>query len=247
MRSLTFAKLLGLLFALVLVAAACGDSDDSSESETTEATESDSGSGSGDSDGESTPGLDPEFVELFQTQLAAVGCYDGPIDGIDGPATLAAIQRFQAAQGLTEDGVVGSETENALQTAVDAGVEGCSADGDDQPDDGETGADDGEGAMDGADGPQMAISATSYDQVFVVDVCESSTETTFAITGFTEDGEQFLGVSAEEGVGLISVSGNLELQGEVTSAQVGDSGEFTIEGTFDDATFGDFVLEGSCP
>ena len=23
----------------------------------------------------------PEFVELFQTQLAAIGCYDGPVDG----------------------------------------------------------------------------------------------------------------------------------------------------------------------
>ena len=227
MRSPTLAKLFALLFVLLLGAAACGDSDDSSDSDTTEA--SDSGdSDSGDSDGESTPGLDPEFVEQFQTQLAAVGCYDGPVDGVDGPATLAAIRRFQAAQGLAEDGVVGTETEAALQAAVDAGVQGCSADGEEQ-------------ILD-----EMTVSATGYDQVFLFDACDNPAETTVSITGTTEDGEGRINVSAEDGIGSISVSGNLELEGEVTSAQVGDAGNFTIEGTFDDAAFGDFVIQGSC-
>ena len=109
------------LLSLGLLTAACGSDDDDSSEPIEESSDSESG--------ETTPGLDPEVVELFQTQLAAIGCYDGPVDGVDGAETTAAIERFQAAQGLEEDGVVGSETEDALKNAVDAGVEGCSADG----------------------------------------------------------------------------------------------------------------------
>ena len=91
--------LLALLALLGLVAAGCGDDDDEGAEATEEASDD------GGSDDETTPGLDPEFVELFQTQLSEIGCYDGPVDGIDGPATTAAIVNFQRAQGLTEDGV----------------------------------------------------------------------------------------------------------------------------------------------
>jgi peptidoglycan hydrolase-like protein with peptidoglycan-binding domain len=113
--------LLVVLLIVVFVAAACGDDDDGGGGQPATSSESDGG--------ETTPGLDPEVVEQFQTQLAAIGCYDGPIDGVDGPETTAAIVNFQRAQGLGEDGVVGPETEAALETAVEAGVQGCSADG----------------------------------------------------------------------------------------------------------------------
>lgn len=249
-------RLLVALLALTLLAAACGDSDDG------DAEDADDGEGAldGADEEQATPGLDPEFVELFQNQLAAVGCYDGPIDGIDGPATLAAIRRFQAAQGLAEDGVVGPATESALQQAVEAGVTGCTADGDDAPvegpdaDDGEGAldgvegpdADDGGGALDGADGPRVTVSATDYANEFVVDVCDNPTETTISLTATTSDGEGRVDISATDGQGAISVSGNLLAEGVVTSVQVGDAGNFTIQGTFDDPTFGDFVAEGSC-
>jgi len=233
--------LLALLCALVALASACGDSDE--ESADTSEVAADNGESVGDD--ESTEGLDPEFVEQFQTQLAAIGCYDGSVDGIDGPATLAAIRRFQAAQGLTEDGVVGPETEGALQDAVEAGIQGCTADGDDVPLE-EPNADDGEGALDGADGPQMTVTATNYENVFIVDVCDNPSETTITITATTEDGEGRVDLFATDGEGAISVTGNLLLEGDVTSAQVGDAGNFTIEGTFADNEFGDFVAEGSC-
>lgn len=105
--------LLIVLLSFTLVAAACGDDDD--------------GGNSGDGGSETTE--PSEAVENTQTQLAAIGCYDGPIDGLDGPDTAAAILRFQRAQGLEEDGVMGPDTEEALETAVAAGVQNCSADG----------------------------------------------------------------------------------------------------------------------
>ncbi|MBO6852277.1 MAG: peptidoglycan-binding protein [Marivivens sp.] len=37
-------------------------------------------------------------------------------DGIIGPATIAAIQRFQRAYGLTPDGIVGTQTLRALMS-----------------------------------------------------------------------------------------------------------------------------------
>ncbi|MGV0912444.1 NlpC/P60 family protein [Martelella sp. FOR1707] len=49
-----------------------------------------------------------------QRQLAAAGFDPGPIDGIRGPKTIAAIRAFQAANGLTVDGIVGPETSSAL-------------------------------------------------------------------------------------------------------------------------------------
>lgn len=50
----------------------------------------------------------------IQTTLAARGFDPGPIDGVRGPKTIAAIRAFQAANGLTVDGIVGPETSSAL-------------------------------------------------------------------------------------------------------------------------------------
>jgi glucose-6-phosphate dehydrogenase assembly protein OpcA len=48
--------------------------------------------------------------EEFQQLLAALGFYDGPIDGIHGPLTKAAITEAQKAYGLRVTGRVDSET-----------------------------------------------------------------------------------------------------------------------------------------
>ncbi|MBA2475165.1 MAG: peptidoglycan-binding protein [Actinobacteria bacterium] len=53
-----------------------------------------------------TPGL--------QVALRARGVYRGPIDGIAGPQTVAAVQRLQERAGLPVDGVVGPQTRKAL-------------------------------------------------------------------------------------------------------------------------------------
>ncbi|HEX6681060.1 MAG TPA: peptidoglycan DD-metalloendopeptidase family protein [Gaiellaceae bacterium] len=53
-------------------------------------------------------------VAALQVALQARLLYDGPIDGVAGPNTTAAVRMFQRRKGLTVDGVVGSETRAAL-------------------------------------------------------------------------------------------------------------------------------------
>ena len=53
-------------------------------------------------DGEDAKGL----VEAVQAALAKAGYYSGPVDGIAGPQTQAAVRAFQSARGLAEAGQV---------------------------------------------------------------------------------------------------------------------------------------------
>ena len=55
-------------------------------------------------------------VSDIQQQLAQRGFNPGPIDGIRGPQTTAAIKAFQKANGLAVDGIVGPKTLAALQS-----------------------------------------------------------------------------------------------------------------------------------
>ncbi|MCP4386536.1 MAG: peptidoglycan-binding protein [Hyphomicrobiales bacterium] len=57
-------------------------------------------------------------IRAWQRQLASLGFAVGPIDGIAGDKTVAAVKAFQLRQGLTVDGVVGPETRAALDAAV---------------------------------------------------------------------------------------------------------------------------------
>lgn len=107
-------KILGALAAVLLLlgAAGCSSKDSSSSTTTEKAT---------------TTTVDEEAIEAtarfdkeIQSQLAAVGCYSGNIDGLIGPATDAAIVAFQRASGLVADGELGPETESALDAAVAA-------------------------------------------------------------------------------------------------------------------------------
>jgi peptidoglycan hydrolase-like protein with peptidoglycan-binding domain len=53
-------------------------------------------------------------VRLIQRKLAAMGFAPGPIDGLYGPITTAAVARFQQSRGLVPDGIVGPITRAAL-------------------------------------------------------------------------------------------------------------------------------------
>jgi peptidoglycan hydrolase-like protein with peptidoglycan-binding domain len=53
-------------------------------------------------------------VRALQRRLAGMGFAPGPIDGRYGPLTTGAVERFQAALGLTVDGISGRQTLTAL-------------------------------------------------------------------------------------------------------------------------------------
>jgi len=66
-------------------------------------------------------GDDGPEVEALQQALAKLGYDPGAIDGDYGPSTQAAVVAFQTAEGLTADGIAGSETLNALAAAQSTG------------------------------------------------------------------------------------------------------------------------------
>lgn len=63
------------------------------------------------------PTLGVDRVRAVQLRLASLGLAPGPIDGIYGPRTTAAVRAFQSSRGLTVDGVVGPKTLAALGAA----------------------------------------------------------------------------------------------------------------------------------
>ena len=58
------------------------------------------------------------YTTTLQTELQQVGYYDGPIDGIYGPATVDAVKRLQADSGLPETGFVDKATAEALDALL---------------------------------------------------------------------------------------------------------------------------------
>lgn len=64
------------------------------------------------------PGATGSQVKLLQRALIQLGFLTGPADGDYGPATKIAVEKFQIAKGLGEDGVAGTQTLNALRKAL---------------------------------------------------------------------------------------------------------------------------------
>jgi len=59
-------------------------------------------------------GLTTSQVKTVQTKLKNWGYYTGTVDGIYGTKTKTAVVRFQKNNGLTADGIVGTNTARAL-------------------------------------------------------------------------------------------------------------------------------------
>jgi predicted lipoprotein with Yx(FWY)xxD motif len=69
------------------------------------------------------------YTTTLQTELQQVGYYDGPVDGIYGPATADAVKRLQADGDLPETGFVDRATAEALeQRLADLGLQTAAAD-----------------------------------------------------------------------------------------------------------------------
>jgi N-acetylmuramoyl-L-alanine amidase len=62
----------------------------------------------------SAPNMDPKVVRDIQQALLAAGFDPGPIDGIYGEKTAAAVAAFQRTKGLVMDGEVGPQTAKEL-------------------------------------------------------------------------------------------------------------------------------------
>ena len=63
-------------------------------------------------------GSSGEEVKQIQTKLKNWGYYKGNVDGIYGTKTFNAVKKFQSKNGLTIDGLVGTNTWSLLQSQV---------------------------------------------------------------------------------------------------------------------------------
>ena len=63
--------------------------------------------------------LRPSAVQAIQYRLRRLGYYNGPVDGVWGPGTEAALRGFQQGSGLQIDGSPGPSTVAALGLAPD--------------------------------------------------------------------------------------------------------------------------------
>ncbi|MBE9113404.1 peptidoglycan-binding protein [Nodosilinea sp. LEGE 07298] len=67
------------------------------------------------------PGDSGPQVSQLQRKLTDLGLYSGPVDGLYGANTAAAVRSLQQQQGTTADGIAGPQTWIALETALRQG------------------------------------------------------------------------------------------------------------------------------
>lgn len=60
-------------------------------------------------------------IKAVQTKLKSLGYYTYTVDGIWGSRTRTAVKKFQTANGLVSDGIVGAKTEKALGITLSGG------------------------------------------------------------------------------------------------------------------------------
>ena len=57
-------------------------------------------------------------MKQVQTAVGKLGFDPGPVDGIYGPQTVRAVAAFQEANGLANDGIVGTDTAAKMNAAL---------------------------------------------------------------------------------------------------------------------------------
>jgi hypothetical protein len=57
-------------------------------------------------------------IKAAQRYLIALGHYNGPVDGVAGSATRAAVQRFQASRGLAQTGTITPDLVQEMRSAL---------------------------------------------------------------------------------------------------------------------------------
>ena len=219
----------------ILALGACGDSDDSDSGAGASTTTAASTSGTAKSHTEATE----EELEKWQTDLNAVGCWSGPVDGLLGPETEAAITEFQTAEGLTVDGLLGPQTESALSAAVSAGTTVCQG-----------GGGGGGGGGSGETGTTVTLAGADYSETFSVTSCTNPGQSDLVLQAVTSGGLT-LSVDAPAGLGTLTVTGGSEqetLNGNVESVTVGADGALDATGTFAPPNFAGepFTITGTC-
>jgi lysozyme len=63
---------------------------------------------------------DAAVIKQYQQWLKELGYYKGKVDGLTGPKTIEAVKRFQTANDLKPDGIVGAATTSTLIRIKDA-------------------------------------------------------------------------------------------------------------------------------
>lgn len=63
-------------------------------------------------------GFGQSTIFLVQKKLKAMGVYHGPLDGLIGSQTNAAIRRYQIKHGLTITGELNAETLHSLKIKI---------------------------------------------------------------------------------------------------------------------------------
>jgi peptidoglycan hydrolase-like protein with peptidoglycan-binding domain len=101
MRRITLGMGAGLVAVALLVVVPLAVADDASDV--------------ADADGLLLSGQTGELIASLQSVLAESGHSPGPVDGIFGEMTEAAVRDFQASNGLIVDGIVGAQTKAAIR------------------------------------------------------------------------------------------------------------------------------------
>jgi hypothetical protein len=152
-----------------------------------------------------------EFNKKVQQELNAVGCQAGPVDGVPGKQTDAAILRFQQAAGLTVDGELGPQTDAALDKAAAAGETVCTGQPTATPSPTVTHS---SGAACTAESLSAAV---KQGETIVRYTCADFLDDRIAAGKVTEQGPEYSFYARVEGDGWVAMDANL-ICGDVGSA-----------------------------